>query len=50
MRESKIGQVYTCPTEKTMLEAANSLEKEGYKVKRGRSKFGSFTVTVIGYR
>ena len=50
MNRSKIGVVYSYPTEKMMLEVANNLEKEGYIVERGRSFMGSFTVKVIGYR
>ena len=48
---SKIGQVYTCMFEETMLRVANDLEKEGYIVKRYYDElFKNFKVKVIGYK
>ena len=52
---SKIGNIYTYNNEKDMLEVANKLEKQGYKVKREAKKFcenlyKNFTVTIIGYK
>ena len=50
MGRSKIGNVYSFYTEILMLEKANDLEKQGYKVERGRGEIGTFTVKIIGYR
>ncbi len=46
---SKIGNTYTYISERDMLDVANRLEAEGYKVIRKQDGL-CFKVTVIGYR
>lgn len=51
MWNSKIGNIYTYRFEKTMLQVANALEQEGYKVKRYYDKsFNNFKIEIVGYR